>query len=246
LRRGTRLVARRLRGGFARELEDPNTAIALDMRSRSKTLLIAFGGLRGNMGILPFEFFGATRDIPVKRLFVRDLRQAWYHLGMPGHGDSLMGVAGSLREMLTRHPVERLVVAGNSSGGYAAIVFGTLLEADSALCFAPQTTLDLGELAAIGDHRWDEYLEPLAERAALDPHWVDLSSALSAGPAVRTRYRVFFDDSLVVDRAHAERLAGLAGVSLYRFGHGKHRLVNSLRDRGVLQDLLRRELGTPG
>jgi hypothetical protein len=55
---------------------------------------------------------------------------------------------------------------------------------------------------------------------------------------------VFFDESLAVDRAHAERLVGLEGVQLYRFGHGRHHLVTSLRDSGVLERVLRRELGT--
>jgi hypothetical protein len=213
------------------------------MRNRSTTLLIAFGGLRGKMGVLPFEFFRATGGIPVKRLFVRDLRQAWYHRGMPEHGTTLMDVAEALRAVLARERVERLVVAGNSAGGYAALVFGTLLGADSALCFAPQTTLDLEHLAAIGDDRWDEYLRPLADAGAMDSSWVDLRAALPGARRADTRYRVFFDDSLAVDRAHAERLLGIEGLSLYRFGHGKHHLVTSLRDSGVLQRLLQSELG---
>jgi pimeloyl-ACP methyl ester carboxylesterase len=237
-------LTRPFRSGFRSELEDPNTSLVLDMRSSSSTLLIAFGGLRGRMGVLPFEFFRATGGIPVKRLFVRDLRQAWYHRGMPEHGTTLTDVARALEDVLARQHVERLVVAGNSAGGYAALVFGTLLGADAALCFAPQTTLDLDELAAMGDDRWDEYLRPLAAANALDPSWVDLARALPPARRADTRYRVFFDDSLPVDRAHAERLRGLEGARLYRFGHGRHHLVTSMRDSGVLQRLLQRELDT--
>jgi hypothetical protein len=245
LARRARRLTLPVRRGFRRGLEDDKTPVSFDGRSTSPTLLIAFGGLRGKMGVLPFEFFRATGDISVKRLFVRDLRQAWYHRGIPGHGTTLLEVAQALEELLARQPVERLVVAGNSAGGYAALVFGTLLGADAALCFAPQTTLDLGDLARIGDDRWDEYLRPLAEAGALDENWVDLARALPGARRADTRYRVFFDDSLLVDRAHAERLAGIDGVTLYRFGHGRHHLVKSLRDNGVLQRLLRRELGAP-
>jgi pimeloyl-ACP methyl ester carboxylesterase len=238
------LLTRPFRRGFRRELEDPETSLVLDMGGRSQTLLIAFGGLRGRMGVLPFEFFRATGRLHVKRLFVRDLRQAWYHRGMPEHGTTLMDVARALEAVLARQRVERLVVAGNSAGGYAALVFGTLLGADTALCFAPQTTLDLDDLAAIGDDRWDEYLRPLAAGRALDPNWVDLARALPPARRADTRYRVFFDDSLAVDRAHAERLSGLEGARLYRFGGGRHHLVTSLRDSGVLQRLLQDELAT--
>jgi hypothetical protein len=244
LARGPGYLRRRFRGGFQRELEDPETSLVLDGRQQSTTLLIAFGGLRGKMGVLPFEFFKATGAIPVKRLFVRDLRQAWYHRGMPGYGDTLMDVAGALADVVERQHVRRLIVAGNSAGAYAALVFGTLLGADAALCFAPQTTIDPNELHSIGDHRWDEYLVPLDAAGAIDRSWADVAQALPAARRADTRYRVFFDDSLAVDRAHAERLIGLEGVSLYRFGHGRHRLVNSLRESGVLQRLLQRELAS--
>lgn len=237
-----RHLTRPLRRGFRRDLEDPRTPLAADLRSSSSTLLIAFGGLRGKVGVLPFEFFRATGDIPVKRLFVRDLRESWYHRGIPGHGNTLTDVVGAVEEVVARARAERLVVAGNSAGGYAALVFGTLLGADAALCFAPQTTLDLDDLAALGDDRWDEYLRPLTAAGALDERWVDLARALPGARRAETRYRVFFDESLAPDRGHAERLLGIDGVSLYRFGHGRHRLVNSLRENGVLHRLLQREL----
>ncbi len=238
-----RVITRPFRRGFRRDLEDPTAPLAADLRSSSSTLLIAFGGLRGKVGVLPFEFFRATGELPVKRLFVRDLRESWYHRGIPGHGTTLLDVAGALEGILARTRVERLVVAGNSAGGYAALVFGTLLGADTALCFAPQTTLDLDDLAALGDDHWDAYLRPLAAAGELDARWVDLARALPGARRADTRYRVFFDDSLAVDRGHAERLAGIDGVSLYRFAHGKHHLITSLRDNGVLHRLLQRELG---
>jgi len=110
----------------------------------------------------PFEFLSLTGGIPVKRVFVRDLRQAWYHHGLPGQGDGLLDVARVLRELIDGHDVRRVVMAGNSAGGYAALVFGCLLGADAVLAFAPQTVLDLGTLAEMGDHRWDERLLEIA------------------------------------------------------------------------------------
>ena len=117
------------------------------MAGDSGALLLAFGGMVGRIGIPPFEFFSLAGSIPVKRLFVRDLRQAWYHLGVPDHGATLAQVAESLCRLIAPHEVERLVVAGTSAGGYAALVFGAMLGADSVVCFAPQTVLDLELLA---------------------------------------------------------------------------------------------------
>jgi acetyl esterase/lipase len=243
--RRVRYLKRRYRHRFPKALPDDDVPLSLDIDGDSRTLLIAFGGMRGRIGMPPFEFLSLTGTIPVKRLFVRDLRQAWYHRGMPGHGTKLIDVAEALKELLARHEVERLVVAGNSSGGYAALVFGTLLGADTVLCFAPQTILDLDVLAAMDDHRWDEPLIELTAAQALDPGWVDLRSALPAARHANTRYNIYFDESLDVDRLHAERLGQVEGLRLYRFGGGGHYLIRRLRDAGALEQLLRSALDAP-
>jgi len=214
------------------------------MANDSRTLLLAFGGMVGRIGIPPFEFFSLTGSMPVKRLFVRDLRQAWYHRGIPGHGSTITQVADSLSALLERAEIDRLVVAGTSAGGYAALVFGTLLGADSVLCFAPQTVLDLEILAGMDDHRWDDRLGRQYAAGAVDGRWTDLRDAL---PRARrtdtdyrgTEYRIYFAEKLPADRRHAERLAGLPGVRLYGFGHPGHNIARSLRDVGVLERVLR-------
>jgi hypothetical protein len=223
---------------FRRDLESPEVPLSEDMAVDSSALLLAFGGMVGRIGIPPFEFFSLAGKIPVKRLFVRDLRQAWYHRGVPHHGATLAQVAESLRGLIAPHHVERLVVAGTSAGGYAALVFGTLLGADTVLCFAPQTVLDLELLARMDDHRWDHRLEPLAAAGVLDPRFADLRCALPAARRADTAYRIYFDEALHADRLHAERLGGIAGVRLYRFGHGSHNVARSLRERGALARVL--------
>lgn len=220
-----------------------NESLKLDMEVDSRTLLIAFGGMRGaEIGVPAFEFSAATEGLPVKRLFVRDLRQAWYHRGVPEYGDTLHSVADGLRALVAQHEVERLVMAGNSAGGYAALVFGTLLEADAVLSFAPQTVLDVDILAKMGDHRWDAQLVPIAAAGQLDRNWMDLREAIPRESDGKTRYQVFVDEELQVDRLHAQRLESLAGLRLYRFGRGGHGLVRALREAGALQRLLRRAL----
>ncbi|MFI4977186.1 MAG: alpha/beta fold hydrolase [Solirubrobacterales bacterium] len=236
---------RRLRRRFPNLLDEADVSVRLDMDSDVRTLLLAVGGMNLEERELVFEFLSATEEFPVKRLFVRDPRQAWYHCGMPQHGWTLASVVDSLRELIARHDVDRLVVVGSSSGGYAALVFGTLLGADTVLCFAPQTVLDLEILAGMDDHRWDPALGPLRRANRLDPRWTDLQRALPEARCADTRYQVYFDDSLRVDRLHAERLLGVEGVRLYRFGRGGHRLVRMLRDSGALERILTRALRAP-
>lgn len=236
---------RPFRRGFDRALDDASLPYTADMSSGSRTLLIAFGGLQGELGMPVFEFFKSTRELPVKRLFVRDLRQAWYHLGLSGEERTLADVAATLRELIARERVDRLVTVGNSAGGYAAIAFGAMLGADVALAFSPQTVLDLCVWSQWEDRRWEKELRPLVDAGALDASWADLRSALPAARHAGTRYEVYFDETDRLDRLHAERLAGLDGVRLYRFGRGGHMVSLALRRCGALDRLLRRAVDVP-
>jgi len=255
-RRGRRLVRRLKRlaapgdggaaTGFQRELEDGELPLSLDMDSDSRTLLIALGGIGRNVSMPPFEFFKATGGIPCKRLFVRDVNQAWYQMGLPGYGTSFTSASDTLRELVAGHDVDRLVLAGASAGGYAAMAFGTLLGADLVLCFAPQSTVDLDELHAIGDHRYDERLGEVTAAGVIDPDWIDLRAALPAHRVANTRYHVYFADRVRPDRLHAERLIGVEGMRLYRFGRGNHNIARMMRETGALDKVLQRALGASG
>jgi len=248
LKRLGRRAALPFRRRFRSSMENPNEPLSLDMGGDSRTLLVAFGGMAGQLGMPPFEFFKATGEIPVKRLFVRDLHQAWYHRGIPGHGDTLEGAAASLRALIDRHDVQRLVVAGNSAGGYASLAFGTLLRADTALSFAPQTVLDPAVLAEWDDHRWDGQLDDLVREGAIDQRWSDLRDALAGDGERRgggTRYEVYFDETLEVDRLHADRIGDVPGVHLHRLSAGEHSVAQAMRDTGELGRVLRAALLDP-
>jgi hypothetical protein len=204
----------------------------------SHTMVVVFGGLNRRVGgVPPFEFMRLLGDMAVKRLFVRDPRQAWYHRGLPGVGENLDAVV----EHLVARPYgdyERLVLVGNSAGGYAALLFGSLLEADCVLAFAPQTTVDLDELHALGDRRWDDNLEPLAAHGLLDPRYVDLRGLTHRDA------RLYFDADDPLDRGHAERVLndGAQRIQAHPCEGGGHDLVRKLRDRGTLSEILRSAL----
>jgi pimeloyl-ACP methyl ester carboxylesterase len=236
-----RALAMRFRHSFRRSLEDSSLPLSLDMAPDSTTLVVAFGGMRGQLGMPPFEFFKVTGAIPVKRMFVRDLHQVWYHRGIPGYGDTLAEAAGSLRALADEHGVERVVVAGNSAGGYAALAFASLLGAHTALAFAPQTVLLPDQLEAMDDHRWDVELGDLIAHGGIDQRFADLRDTLAAadpGP----RYEVYFDERLLVDRLHAERIDGVDGVTLHRLSGGAHSVALQMRQSGELERVLREAL----
>ena len=232
-------VKRRFMPSFRRGLEDSSVSLSLDMDNDSRALLIAFGGIQGGLQIPPFEFFNATGALPIKRMFVRDLRQSWYHRGVRGHGSNILELSDSLAQLVSEHEVDRLVVTGTSMGGYACLLFGALLGADRAIAFAPQTVLARAVLAELGDHRWDEDLDRVEAAGPLDERWVDLARALPEARRAQTRCDVLFDPAIALDKAQCIRLEGLPGVQLISREGGGHQIARDMRDAGELEPLLR-------
>jgi hypothetical protein len=246
VRRGLERRVRRLfKPAFERAVSDTAVPISLDMRRDSRTLMIAFGGRPGGLGMPPFEFFKITGPIQTKRMFVRDLKQAWYHEGVPGAGDTIPEMAESFGHMIGQHEFDRLVVTGISAGGYAALLFGTLLGADVVVAFSPQTVVDPEIMADMDDHRYDDPLVGLAARGRLDERWTDLRAALPPVRSSGTLYELHFDPSSRPDRLHAERLADLPGVRLHRHDGAGHNIPKVLREAGELESVLLAALDTP-
>jgi hypothetical protein len=73
---------------------------------------------------------------------------------------------------------------------------------------------------------------------------LDLLDVLPVAPG-KTRYQVHVSADNSLDLIHAQRVAGCGGVEIVEHGRGGHRLVKSLRDRGLLQPILLRALSTP-
>jgi hypothetical protein len=228
---------------FVELTNDRDVGAAFDLESPSSTLLVAFGGLPGHIGMPPFEFFNISQDLSVKKAYLRDLDRAWYHAGVRGLGDNPQQVTEKLREAIARADASKVVFAGNSAGGWAALLFGALVDVDLVLAFSPQTTLQEKELRAANDTRWDRALIRARNLNLLSDEPLDLRPVLESNPPSRDGRRVVhFDSAFDLDAFHAERLANLPGVELD--GHperlkGGHGLIRGLRRDGRLGEMLR-------
>ena len=219
-------------------LVDPRFGVGHELTSSSRTMLIACAAM-SPLRPPPFHLFEATTGLPVKRLFVRDPALVWFQHGVPGFGETIDEVAASLKAIVDEQEVERLVVIGSSAGGYAALAFGSLLQADLVLAFSPQTILDRGWLDEVGDDRWPGHFKNLASLGGPDPHWVDLREALPRERRDGTEFEVHYPSPYEKDARHAERLAGLPGVKLVGYERAYHNFIQGLRNRGELSEIFR-------
>jgi hypothetical protein len=233
-----------LTGDFDSLLARPDAHVVLDLETESPTLLVLFGGIAGGVSMPVFEFFRLTSGFPAKKAFLRDPRRGWYQLGIPGVGDSPADVRAFLAAGIERARVKRVVMAGASAGGFAALLFGSWCQVDEVIAFSPQTFIDAGNRRLAGDSRWPEQIDALHQSKNGREVTLDLLDVLPTAPG-RTRYQVHVSTDDPLDLVHARRIAGRGGVEIFEHERGGHRLVKTLRDRGLLQPMLLQALPDP-
>jgi hypothetical protein len=216
-------------------------AIVSEFSEASDSLLVAFGGVGAGLGMPPFEFFRLAAEIPTKKMFIRDLEQAWYQRGLPGISKDVRGTLAYLEQELARQNVRRTVFVGNSMGAYAAILFGWLLEIDVVHAFAPQSFIGRFQRLLALDRRWRPQMQRVHTTPHLSREFLDLKRVLAGRPK-RTMIHLYFADQHRLDRLHCRRLEGLRNVVLHPYPHAGHNLIKQLRDEGALEDILRQSL----
>ena len=80
---------------------DDRSSIITDYSHESNVILIMFGGIQGGLGIPLFEFYQLVAKLHVKKIFIRDLNQTWYQMGLKGIMDNLESVADFLKSEIT-------------------------------------------------------------------------------------------------------------------------------------------------
>jgi len=213
-----------------------NFGARLILDDSSTSLLVTFGGIWDTDAQPGFEFVSTASALSANRLYLTDLDQVWYQHGIRGLGTSVEAVAKTLRRIVRQYNFERVIVIGNSAGGYAALLFGMLMRADVVHAFSPQT-----ELLEPGYGYFPAKLSA-ASRACTDRSLLDLRQVFTKRvptPELRaTRLYVHYSRYSRKDRHHAHRIEGLPGVDLVPYHNVTHGLAAALRHRGLLSPLL--------
>lgn len=202
-------------------------------------LLIAFGGVADGVNMAPFEFWKAAQALPHNRIFVRDQRRGWYLTGIGGGLDDWLSILVRLEGIVGDIAPATVTAVGASAGGYAAILFGSMLDVDVVHAFGPQTTLRADQLAEMGDGRWERALDAagVRERPGVDDE-LDLRAWYEMADGGGTEYHLHACEGHRGDRLHVERMQGLRGFHLHLYPCADHLPARYLRDSGELARLL--------
>jgi len=232
-----------LRDFFWLGSDEKNSFIA-DFSIDSDIMLITFGsGWFGGRSV-PFGLLKSTSELPVKKLYIRDLRFAWYHQGLPGVGESIREVALFLQKKIKEQNVRRVVMTGGSMGGYAALLFGWLVEADQVHSFNPVTFISPVKRFLNGDFfrtgwkllKLKLLMRSMYKSPKFSKQFADLKQ-LFGTKGVNTEFHIHFSYNSRMDIRHAMRMGVFPNVILHGYSEKIHSL-KMLKQTGQLDKIL--------
>jgi len=225
---------------FQSGLIDQSISINIQFDSKQNVLLLVFGGFAQMIGMPFFEFNKITSGLGlVNKIYLRDIHRLWYHHGLPSVGNDIDAIASFLQQY-TNHPsIRKTIVIGNSGGGYAALLFGYILEADEVHAFSPKTFIDPIKRIInydIPPKSGITYLFRLflhGQRKYFDLKKVFLASAPKKGG-----FHIYFAENSRIDHLQATRMRSIPGIHLQPFRYDRHNLINILKRRGKLRKII--------
>lgn len=226
----------RTRRRMLREIEEhPERAITTWKRETCDQLFYLFHGLELQLMMDPLTVLRETGLIRRNLLLLKDYYRFYYHAGLSREIPDTAALVARLRQARAEMPhVARTYTLGTSSGGYAAILFGHLLEVDEVYAFAPQTVLDMALVRLLSGRRDLDRIP--------DEHR-DLRRLLERQDG-STRTKIFYCQGRAVDARLAEHVADCPGVELHPQPGDTHLVLQVMHAAGTLRSALPPEPAT--
>jgi len=184
----------------------------------SDTLIVSFAGnakLFG--GLQKFEFVNSLSQFHINKHFYIDEYSDSYHKGIVGISNTIDETVSYLKNEIKNY--KHVIFLGNSAGGYASILFGSLLNVNTVLAFVPQT---------------------IRRNENIDEKYRDISTFIND----TTKYYIYGDTSIMDSfdchhMSHCERISHHSNVIFIK----KNKInLKMMRDNGELFEILNKIL----
>ena len=195
-------------------------------------LIVSFGGIGLDInGESQYVLVSTLEQENISTIYLKDQTNAWYFNGIRGLSTDVMSTVSGINDLLSKIKHTKTIFFGVSSGGFAAILYGALCNADLVVTVNPQTLLQKGvECFAHGN------LYKLKWCNENDIIYRDL---LNLQIPKKTKIEIYYGKDEPVDIFHSTRMKNIDNVSLYP-EQGTHGTVAPiLRDSKKLKTILR-------
>ena len=225
----TRYRAQKYNRQLRRDIEErPDGALIVWERESSSQLYYVFHWMAGGLGLPPLTVLRDTGLIHNNLVLLKDYYRFFYQAGLNREITDVDATIARLRRCREELPhVRQTFCCGPSSGGYAAILFGHYLQVDVVYAFAPVTLINLDDLKKFGGSK---------DISRITEEHRDLARLLAKHNG-RTRYKIFYCEGNVRDRAYAVRIQDLPGVELYPQPGNTHNAIQTIYESGRLREV---------
>ena len=212
-------------------------------------LLVTFAGMGWKNSIPTFIFHNFLKAYEnVDKLFLRDTNCRYYMTGLRRSTSTLEDTLILIRELIEKKKYKKVVALGCSAGGFAAILYGHLLNFDKVLAFSPQTVLNHKKTLLIGDkYNAPKTCEWLHERTKqpnsptdLYKKSLDLNNMKPFNCSVDVHYSV--SANMGTDKLHALYIEDGDKCNIIEHPGNDHMVALTLRNNGQLKAIIDCEL----
>jgi UDP-N-acetylmuramyl pentapeptide synthase len=206
----------------------------------NSTLLVVFEGAGEQYGSSPGLLSKAVAGCNTDKIILRDLDFAWHHRGIRGISNDIFGTIAFLKEKIAERKYEKIVCAGISAGGYAALLVGSIIRADEILAFSPHTFFDQGNRAKFNDKRWADQVEKIQEGAS-GMH-SDLTTVLESSLSGRTVVHIYACENDPLSKLHADHLSSFNAIRFHFLQEKDKSIEKYLNEAGTLTRIINNAL----
>lgn len=224
------------KGFLRRDLRKEPLDVEVIHRGKGLPLAITFGGfgINPDTGRAQYGMQDFLKNSEMNQICLRDHFSCWYHNGVLGASTDVASTVDYLHELIYEHKAPRVLCAGSSGGGYAAILFGTLLEAP-VIALNPQTLLQRGLKCFAHGHLYN--LKWTDGKGTWDFTMKQQYADLLDLPPSSEPVEIVYGKDDPVDVFHSERMGVLPNVSLIPVPGDHSKAILDTRDSGLLTRL---------
>lgn len=212
----------------------------------SDTLIILFSGAdRKGIGRYHFEWsnFMKNHKIPGNKLYLCDkvyamgpkgIEYMWFTNGITDISSDIDSTIEFLKQVIDEYQIKKIMTVGWSMGGYAAMLYGSLLKVNMILSFNPQTFLWLeSDPDILKDYILYDTTKKIKNRIKESDHYcLNLKNVISKD----CKY-LYVHSKWNIDKYHASNLSEFSNITFIETNSEVHNSGPNMKETGQLLEV---------
>lgn len=211
--------------------------------NNSDVLFITFAGL-GCKGTLPtFIFHNYLKQYTtIDKLFLRDIKCKYYLTGLKNSTKDIDETVKFIKKLISVKKYKKIIGLGCSAGGFAAILFGNILNFTKVIAFSPQVVINNDKIEIVKDNVNAPNTCKYLSKYSTNNFYTKCLNLKSFMPFT-TSVDIHYSKSSLkgVDKRHAEYIKH-EKCDLIEYESNNHLLALELRNSGKLKEIIEKEI----